>query len=263
MIEQVESKVRELLEAGAIQGFLGLREQSGHVAPYLFQDPRDLEGMSLGDRERAGDARYPLTKILLTLANKDPRAKLGILVRGCDERALESLAAWNQLDLEKVVPVGIACPRELAEECECERPYPKDPVAGEKTDPVAFASVARLEELEPSERMRYWLQEFDKCVKCYGCRDICPVCFCRECSLEDQYLIRTRNLPPENPVFHLTRAVHMAGRCIDCGLCERACPAEIPLRTLYKKVGQIMEEEFSYRTGETMQKPPLQIADSQ
>jgi len=112
MIEQVQSKVRELLEAGTIQGFLGLREQNGHIAPHLFQDPTDLEGMSLGDRERPGDARYPLTKILLTLTGSDPRAKLGILVRGCDERALESLAAWNQLDRDKVVPVGIACPAE-------------------------------------------------------------------------------------------------------------------------------------------------------
>jgi formate hydrogenlyase subunit 6/NADH:ubiquinone oxidoreductase subunit I len=53
----------------------------------------------------------------------------------------------------------------------------------------------------------------------------------------------------------------MAGRCIDCGLCEEACPAGIPLRTLYKKVGQIMGEDFDYPTGFVDdRKSPLNIA---
>ncbi|MGB9616870.1 MAG: 4Fe-4S dicluster domain-containing protein, partial [Desulfomonilaceae bacterium] len=87
------------------------------------------------------------------------------------------------------------------------------------------------------------------CIKCYGCRNVCPVCFCNVCTLEQDALIHTGELPPENPMFHLTRAVHMAGRCIDCNLCTEVCPAEIPLRTLYKSVAKIIEEEFGYVTG--------------
>jgi formate dehydrogenase subunit beta len=61
-------------------------------------------------------------------------------------------------------------------------------------------------------------------------------------------------------MFHLTRAVHMAGRCIDCNLCTEVCPAEIPLRTLYKKVAEIVRDEFDYVTGETGEgKSPLNI----
>jgi formate hydrogenlyase subunit 6/NADH:ubiquinone oxidoreductase subunit I len=61
-------------------------------------------------------------------------------------------------------------------------------------------------------------------------------------------------------MFHLTRAVHMAGRCIDCNLCTEACPADIPLRTLYKKVAQIVQEDFGYTTGELGEgKSPLNI----
>ena len=68
------------------------------------------------------------------------------------------------------------------------------------------------------------------------------------------------NLPPENPMFHLTRAVHMAGRCIDCNLCTEVCPADIPLRTLYKKVAEIVKDEFGYVTGEPGEgKSPLNI----
>jgi len=86
-------------------------------------------------------------------------------------------------------------------------------------------------------------------VKCYGCRNVCPMCFCNECSLEEDELVETGVLPTENPIFHLTRAVHMIGRCIDCGLCEETCPADIPLRTLYKKVAEIVAEQTGFRPG--------------
>ena len=65
---------------------------------------------------------------------------------------------------------------------------------------------------------------------------------------------------PEIPVFHHTRAMHMVGRCIDCGLCEEACPSTIPLRTLYKKVNSIMDEKFDFKTGmQRGQRSPLNI----
>ncbi|EFK96527.1 protein containing 4Fe-4S binding domain, partial [sediment metagenome] len=59
------------------------------------------------------------------------------------------------------------------------------------------------------------------------------------------------------------RAVHMAGRCIDCGLCEQACPADIPLRALYKKVADILATETGYRPGfQPDQKSPLNIIET-
>jgi len=52
----------------------------------------------------------------------------------------------------------------------------------------------------------------------------------------------------------------MVGRCIDCGLCEEACPSNIPVRTLYKKVGEIVSNMFGYKTGEATEgKSPLNI----
>jgi ferredoxin len=75
--------------------------------------------------------------------------------------------------------------------------------------------------------------------------------------LEDGNLVERGAIPPEIPVFHLTRAIHMVGRCIDCGLCNEACPADIPLRTLYKKVADIIDDQFQYRPGITQGKSPL------
>lgn len=262
MIEEVKSKVKELLASKQIKGFIGLVEKNGHIGPHLFTTEEELDNLNLGEREQPGDSRYPLDKLLVTLSRKYPEETFGILVRGCDERGLHALNVWNQIDMDKVVPVGINCPQELADKCECFQPYTNTEGIGEKASPVSFRSVDNVEEMDFSGRMAYWQKEFAKCVKCFGCRDICPMCFCNECSLENQQLIKTYNLPPENPIFHLTRAVHMAGRCIDCGLCEEACPADIPLRTLYKKVAEIMEQDFGYTTGVTdAQKPPFNIAN--
>lgn len=260
MIEDVKKRAKDLLGSGEIKGFLGLSLKDGHIGPHLFCDEDDLDGLVVGDSKQAGDARYPLNKRLIHIARSYPDDTFGILVRGCDERGLRALITWNQLNPDRVVPVGIACPQELAKACECLQPFPDAIVGGEKAEGCSSDSVARIDDLDLAGRFEHWMKEFSRCIKCYGCRDICPMCFCKECSLEDEYLVEMGDIPPENPIFHLTRAVHMAGRCIDCGLCSEACPADIPLRTLYKKVTDIIDREFKYRPGITQdEKSPLNI----
>lgn len=262
MIDSIKDKVKTLLETGEIEGFLGLVLQNGHIAPHLFQKGEALDNMSLGDHKGVGDARYPLNKYLTNLAKAYPDATFGVLVRGCDDRGLQTLYTWNQLDPRKVVTVGLACPQELADACECPQPYPAEITAGERAKAGQAKSVAAIDALPISERFSYWMSEFVKCIKCYGCSNVCPMCFCNECSLKCDDLVKGGELPPEIPVFHHTRAMHMIGRCVDCGLCEEACPSGIPLRTLYKKVGNVMEEKFDFKTGYVKdQRSPLNIID--
>lgn len=260
MIETIRTEVNRLLTEGQIQGFLGLSEQEGQVAPFLFTRPEELATLSLGDLKKAGDVRYPLNKLLIHLARQHPEQTWGVLIRGCDERGLVELFKWKQLNPARVVPVGLACPSDLARSCECPKPFPDRYLAGEKGEPHKNESVSEVLSLSVQGRFQHWLKEFSRCIKCYGCRDICPMCFCKECTLEEESLIQTGNVPPENPVFHLVRAVHMAGRCIDCGLCNEVCPADIPLRTLYKRVADILEEQTGYRPGYSPEeKSPLNI----
>lgn len=249
MIDAIKDKVTELLDSGEIKGFLGLAMQNGHIAPHLYQKGDDLFDMMLGDDEKPGDARYPLNKFLMNIAKAYPEDKFGVLVRGCDERGLNTLYTWNQLKKNNVVPVGIGCPQELADSCECSEPYPKSMVAGEKAEGREAATVSDVDALVLSDKFSYWMDEFVKCIKCYGCSNVCPMCFCNDCSLKCDELVKRGELPPEIPVFHHTRAMHMVGRCIDCGLCQEACPSNIPLRTLYKKVNSIMEDQFDFQTG--------------
>ncbi len=260
MIDVVKQKIKELLEGGSAKGVVALAHANGHVAPRLFQKGDDLETLCLGDNEKPGDARYPLNKVLITLARRYPDDVFGVLVRGCDERGLYGLYRLNQLNPDKVITIGISCPHDLALSCECQKPWPDDIAAGETADGIEQTGVREAEGKERSERFSFWRDQFLKCVKCYGCRDICPMCFCHECSLECEDLIAKGDLPVEIPVFHLTRAMHMADRCIDCGLCDEACPSDIPLRLLYKKTAKIMNAEFGFTSGiDKNEKSPLSM----
>jgi formate dehydrogenase subunit beta len=260
MIDQVKEKISALLSDGSVKGVVAPALAHGHVVPHLFMQKDDLSALNLGEAEKDGDARYPLNKVLITLARKYPDETFGVLVRGCDERGLYGLYRLKQLDEQKVVPVGIACSKALATACECKKPFPDALVAGEKVDAPEAVQVKAAEQKNASERFAFWADQFLKCVKCYGCRDICPMCFCHVCSLECEDLVSKGDLPVDIPVFHLTRAMHMADRCVDCGLCDEACPSDIPLRLLYKKTAEIMNAEFGFTAGLVKdEKSPLSV----
>ena len=245
--ETIVARVKQLLEEKKIQAFLGLKkDEHGKVVPYWFQDPSELDEMSLGDLHRAGDVRYPLNLILRRFMRSHPFGTFAVLVRGCDERGVLRLFEANQLDPKRVVMIGIACPSELAEACRCDKPYP-DVVSAEEVIDSGDHSDDPLKELSMSERMAYWKSEFNRCIKCYGCREICPMCFCYECTLDSDEHLSTGDIPPENPSWHMTRAIHMVDLCIECGLCEEVCPADIPLRTLYREIKETLGSSIPKR----------------
>jgi len=91
--------------------------------------------------------------------------------------------------------------------------------------------------------------EFARCMKCFGCREACPICYCPDCILESGPDWITKGLIPAAPLFHLGRAVHMADSCTNCGQCEDVCPSEIPVAQFWDEVRSKVQEIYGYKSG--------------
>ncbi len=150
--------------------------------------------------------------------------------------------------------------------CKYPNPFLEDVFVGQPaTDKhdhkLLYQPVKELEKLSPPELRDFWQKQFERCIRCYACRNACPMCYCH-----NQCLIEARNphwvgqqvAPKENRFFHMMRAMHLAGRCTDCGECARVCPMEIPLDLLTRKINMELMELFAYQAGIDPEiKPPL------
>ena len=150
-------------------------------------------------------------------------------------------------------------PREevLADKClTCRYPNPilADVLIGDEVEPWGNDDYADIKELEGKtveERWLFWQDKMSACIRCYSCRNVCPMCYCKDCvldRLDPAWIQRSVNLA-ENTPFHLTRAFHLAGRCIECGECERVCPVNVPLMKLNRKLTKEIREQFEFEPG--------------
>ena len=146
--------------------------------------------------------------------------------------------------------------------CEYHTPLEYDVLLGDKVEIAGkedYEDVKALEEKSIDEKWDYWKDQFSKCIRCYACRQACPLCYCKECmvdQLKPQWVRRSVDVS-ENSAWNILRAYHLAGRCIGCGECERACPMEIPLTELNKKLEKDVKEMFDYTAGVDVDKKPL------
>ncbi len=105
--------------------------------------------------------------------------------------------------------------------------------------------------------------ELAKCIKCFGCKEACPICYCNECSLTSEIpeWVNNTEIPPK-PLFHMERLMHMADSCINCGQCEEVCPADIPLSKISHEINIKIREIFNYTPGVDDKKPPFSYLDN-
>ncbi len=108
------------------------------------------------------------------------------------------------------------------------------------------------------EKWEYFTDLLKDCIRCYACRNACPLCYCPECfvdQIQPQWVGKTNHMS-DVMFYHLIRAFHVAGRCTNCGGCTRACPMGIDLRLLSKKLEKIVKDRYGATAGMDTETPP-------
>ena len=183
----------------------------------------------------------------------------------CGDFRLRDVTAleWKNGDLE--VTTGQAsctlaradCLRAACALCTRRTPAISDVQIGEPglLDETPASAIPEL----PEERQRYWAEQFSRCIRCYACRQACPACYCETCfcdRIEPKWTAK-KAVPEEAWMFHTTRAMHLAGRCIGCGECGRACPVGIPVAELMREMNEIVKEKYGYEAGDPEEESPV------
>ncbi len=261
--QDMRAIAKKLLADGTVGLVLGW--EKGNLwyksAPAFISDPEDTGRLVFDDF-----CYHNLSKYLLD--HRDREGKIAVFAKGCDSRSLVGMIQDNQIAREKLYIVGIPCPglkeekaavgkkpgAELPEAKKCAlclfpNPVVYDELIGEavpEREGKRDLILEQVEAMSQDEKYAFWQEQFSACIRCFACRNVCPVCSCRECCFDStppQWLGKAEN-PVENSFYHLTRALHMAGRCVGCGECERVCPMGLPVMLLNRKLSQDLEALF-------------------
>ena len=258
--EQIRSRAAELLRSGEVATFIGWEAGrfANQTAPIAITRPEDAQKLVWN--------RYCANTLAKYIASVRDRGRVGIVARGCDSRAVIRLLVDQVIDRGDVYILGVGCPGMLdrktddllkkCTQCRHNNPLEFDEMIGDAAEPLPevdrFAEIKEIEAMPRAERAAYFESVYAKCIRCYACRDVCPCCTCRECFVDQRRedWVGKQNNVAENRFYGLTRVMHVADRCIECGECERVCPMDLPLMQLNRKVIKDMCELFGdYEAG--------------
>ncbi|MCF2140754.1 MAG: hypothetical protein K9W44_11930 [Candidatus Lokiarchaeota archaeon] len=110
-----------------------------------------------------------------------------------------------------------------------------------------YQDVIEFEAKAAQERWNYFTSELEKCTLCMACRNACPLCYCKICFIDQnqpQWFDKNDDLS-EKVLFHMTRALHLAGRCAGCDACSRACPEGVDIHLIYKKLRKSVRDRWN------------------
>jgi formate dehydrogenase subunit beta len=116
---------------------------------------------------------------------------------------------------------------------------------------------------------------FGRCIHCRACSSVCPICYCKLCYIDLPEQDRTPlswerelnkdgaiRLPTDTVIYHLVRLLHVSIMCVGCGMCSDVCPTNIPIATIFTKIGSHIQDEMDYAPGKDLeQKMPLAVVN--
>lgn len=150
---------------------------------------------------------------------------------------------------------------ESCKRCRHRNPVISDELVGQKaSEPEVdeYIEVKEFESKSADERWEYFSGQAGNCIRCYACRNACPSCYCPVCFVDQGmpgWFSKTPH-PSDTLIFHIMRAMHTTGRCVDCGACSRACPMNVELRQLTKKAEKDIKESYDHEVGISVDEPP-------
>jgi len=239
-------KAEQLLQSGDVKAVLGFEAGTGGTRrPAFARRPGQARRLVFDDACVQNLASYVTRKETRRLGKVAVAARPGAL------RALLQLMAERQIQEQDVLPLAVDAAGQVAE-------LPTAQAIEEhlalEPGPVSARDrelLDRLGKLSRAERWAFWQGELGRCVKCYACRNSCPMCYCEHCTMDC-------NRPQWVPVpshalgnleYHMVRAMHLAGRCVECGDCGRACPVGIPIHLLTFNAEESVHAQFGQRAG--------------
>lgn len=268
--EALRKRAKELLAGGEVVMVVGWRQgrRANTAQPAFITSPDQADVLICDERCTQNIANY--------LPRVKHKGRIAVVARGCDSRSIVSLIKEHQLDRAQLHILGVGCTGikegdKLSDACAtCAYPNPviSDELLGEavkgrdrivvNSNRVPVSPLAAFEALSADERWQVLADDVSRCIRCYACRQVCPNCYCPTCftdSNNPQWVGRTA-CASDNMMFHLMRAMHMAGRCVECGACARACPMGIDLMKFNRKVASIVRERFGAVAGTRPDEPP-------
>ena len=251
--KQIQDIAARLFSEGKIDVFIGYRNTGfdDNQVPVLISNYGEVEKLVFGDKSVFNLANY--------LKYEHTRNKrVGIVVKGCDSRALNLMLTENQVKRDRLYIIGIACEGVVDEKggkmqncVECVMPdaVVYDEMLGNPSGQRPYTVNADIRELAAkglTERAVFFEEVFGNCIRCNACRHSCPLCYCAKCCIDQESSTLYNGANTDSGAFHalMTWSLHLAGRCVDCRNCEKACPSHLPLHLLHKQNEMVIYENF-------------------
>jgi formate dehydrogenase subunit beta len=258
-----------------------------NLVTFLKRNMPDPAGAKIGVCVKGCDSRTLVALLQEALVEKEKLYVIGVPCDGIiDRRKLEKEYADEMVDIsfsERKVTVTTrgGKKKEFAQDtvlldvcsrCRYPNPVYADDTAGplvaepdrERTAPD-WTDIADYEDLSDDDKQAALERVYATCVRCFACINVCPVCFCWDKCVNrsrQPELVAQKVGPKENLLFQMVHMFHVAGRCPSCGACDRACPVEIPLYLLHRKMNKEIYDMFAFEPGVKLdEKPVFQVFD--
>ena len=299
--EKIREIAGRLLASGAVEMVIGFRQGTIPMMnePHFAKTPAEVGklvwdshcGINLANyltdrKEKIGivakgcDSRNIVTHIIENKIKREQLVVIGVPCRGMVDKRKVALKCPGEITAVIETETGITAQgngfsqsfekKDVLQHnctlCIHRNPVIHDELAAEPVEEQKgvdrYADVRAVEAMSPEQRWKYFEDLLAPCVRCYACRNACPLCYCPTCFVDEsrpQWVGKGQE-PSDVRTFHFLRAYHCAGRCTDCGSCERACPVGINMRVFTKKLEKDSLELFGWEAGLSLEvRPPLDV----